>query len=314
VAVAGIVRGVADCATTPLVPATAQLGGVPSERATGIYSAAGRTALLVGMPVAGVLIAAAGAASAVLIDGISFAAAVLILAMFVPASVGQAVPSAGSMTLRSYAAELGEGLRYLRADRLLLGMAAMAVFTNLLDEALTSVLLPVWAHDRAHRAIAFGLVGGTLGLGMLAGVLAGAWLGPRLPRRLIYAAGSLVAGSPPFFALAAWASLAPVLPVVLICGLAGGALNPISGAVMFERVPPRLQARVLGAVKASAWLGIPFGSLLGGLLTETSGLTTALVTRGSVMLIATLAPCVFPSWRGLKRQPALAANVAAPPS
>jgi MFS family permease len=310
VAVAGAVRGVADCATSPLVPMTADLGAVPYERATGIYSGANRTALLVGMPAAGTLIAVIGATGVVLIDGITFGSAVLILATFVPASVGRARQPAGAISLRSYAADLTEGLQFLRADRLLLGLAISAALTNLLDQALIAVLLPVWAHDRVHRAIAIGLVGGVLGAGLLGGVMAGAWLGPRLPRRMIYAAGQLVAASPPFFALAAWASLTPVLPLVLICGVAGGVLNPISGAVMYEHIPSQLQARVLGAVKASAWLGIPFGSLLGGLLAQTTGLTPALVTSGSLMLLVTLAPFVFSSWRGLDRQPVTAAAAA----
>jgi MFS family permease len=310
VAVAGAVRGVADCATAPLVPMTADLGSVPYERATGIYSGANRIALLVGMPAAGALIAAIGASGVVLIDGVSFAAGVLILAIFVPASVGRPQRLASAMSLRSYAADLGEGLRFLRAHRLLLGLAVSAALTNLLDQALTSVLLPVWAHDRVHRAIAIGLVGGVLGVGLLGGVMAAAWLGPRLPRRMTYAVGQLIAASPPFFALAAWASLAPVLPLVLVCGVAGGVLNPISGAVMYERIPAELQARVLGAIKGTAWLGIPFGSLFGGLLAQTTGLTDALVTSGSLMLLVTLAPFVFPSWRGLDREPAPTAAAA----
>jgi predicted MFS family arabinose efflux permease len=301
---------VADCATAPLVPMTADLGSVPYERASGIYSGASRTALLVGMPAAGALIAAVGASGVVLIDGVSFAAGVVILAVFVPASVGPAQRGASAITLRSYTADLAEGLRFLRAHRLMLGLAISAALTNLFDQALTSVLLPVWAHDRVHRAIAIGLVGGVLGVGLLAGVMVSAWLAPRLPRRMVYAVGQLIAASPPFFALAAWASLSPVLPIVLVCGVAGGVLNPISGAVLYERIPSRLQARVLGAIKGTAWLGIPFGSLFGGLLAQATGLTAALVTSGSLMLLVTLAPFVFPSWRGLDREPAPAA---APP-
>ncbi len=303
VAAAGAVRGAADCATAPLVPMTADLGDVPYERASGIYSGASRTALLVGMPAAGGLIAAIGASGVVLIDGVTFAAGVVILVIFVPRSVGRAERPADAISLRNYAADLAEGLRFLRADRLMLGLAISAALTNLLDQALTSVLLPVWAHDRVHRAIAIGLVGGVLGVGLLGGVMVGAWLGPRLPRRMIYAVGQLVAASPPFFALAAWASLGPVLPLILVCGIAGGVLNPISGAAIYDRVPSRLQARVLGAVKGTAWLGIPFGSLFGGLLAQTTGLTAALVTSGSLMLVVTLAPFVFPSWRGLDRKP-----------
>jgi MFS family permease len=74
--------------------------------------------------------------------------------------------------------------------------------------------------------------------------------------------------------------------------------------VLFERVPSRLQARVLGAVKASAWVGIPFGSLVGGLLAQTAGLRGALLACGVVMLLATIPPFVFPAWRGLDRRTA----------
>ncbi|HVI37881.1 MAG TPA: MFS transporter, partial [Gaiellales bacterium] len=104
----------------------------------------------------------------------------------------------------------------------------------------------------------------------------------------------------------------PVLALCLLCGVAGGVLNPILGAVEFERIPAPLQARVLGAIKASAWLGIPFGALLGGSLTQHFGLTAALLTCGSVMLAATLAPLVFPSWRGIDRRPPTQAVSASP--
>jgi MFS family permease len=211
VAVAGAVRGLADAATTPLIPAVAEASRVPIERATGTHSAANRTALLVGMPLAGVLIAATGAASVVLVDGISFAAAAATLALSVPTFVTQTGLPSGPLRLRSYVAELAEGMRFLRADRLLLGIVAMVA-------------------------------------------------------------------------------------------------NPILGAVQFERIPVRLHARVLGAIKASAWLGIPFGSLLGGVLTQQLGLSVALLTCGSVMLVVTLAPFIFPVWRGLERPAHLGAD------
>jgi MFS family permease len=302
VAFAGAVRGVADCATTPLVPATADRGGIAYERAAGIFSGANRAAMLVGMPLAGVLIAVIGAAQVVVIDAVSFAAAVLVLAAFVPATVG--LGAARGVRWRAYGTELAEGLRFLRRDRLLLGIVTMVAVTNLLDEALTSVLLPVWAHDRVHRAAVLGLVGGTWGLGMLAGALAGAWFGPRLPRRRTFAACVLLSGAPPFFVLAAWTSLLLVLPLWFVAGALGGILNPILGAVEMERIPANLQARVLGAIKASAWVGIPFGALLGGALTQHAGLNAALLGCGVAMLLATLAPVVFPSWRGLERREA----------
>jgi MFS family permease len=301
VAVAGAVRGMADCATAPLVPVTADLAGATYERAAGLFSSANRAAMLAGMPLAGVLIVAVGPAQVVLIDAISFAAAALVLASSVPRDTGRAAETTGPLSRHDYAGELAEGMRYLRADRLLLGIVTVVAVTNLLDEALTSVLLPGWAHDRVHRAEALGWVGGAWGLGMLVGALGGAWFAHRLPRRAALTAGFVLSGSPPFFLLAGSTSLALLLPLFLLSGVLGGVLNPIMGAVEMERVPARGQARVLGAVKASAWVGIPFGSLLGGALSEQVGLSPALIACGSVMFVATFAPAVFPSWRGLER-------------
>ncbi|HEY8302255.1 MAG TPA: hypothetical protein VIG48_10175 [Jatrophihabitans sp.] len=70
----------------------------------------------------------------------------------------------------------------------------------------------------------------------------------------------------------------------------------------YERIPPALQARVLGVVKASAWLGLPLGSLAGGVLTQTVGLDAALVVCGAIMLVATAAPSVFPVWGQMDRK------------
>jgi MFS family permease len=312
VALAGAVRGIADCATTPLLPAYAKLGGVANERAIGLYSSANRAAMLMGLPLAGVLIAVIGPADVVVIDAASFAAAVLILALSARHPARPAPAERKQMSLRTYACELAEGLAFLRADRLLLGIVTLVALTNLLDEALTSVLLPVWAHDRVHRAEALGLVGGGWGLGLMIGALGGAWLGPKLPRWAMVSAGMLLSASPPFFALAASTSVPFLLAVFVTTGVLGGVLNPILGAVEIERVPPQLQARVLGAIKASAWIGVPFGSLVGGTLAGGPGLTAALGICGAAMLLVTLAPLVFPVWRGLDHAPAPAPGELAP--
>lgn len=304
VAFAGAVRGAADSATTPMIPPLARLAQWSDERAVGLYSGANRAALLIGLPLAGVLVALLGPAGTVLLDSVSFLVAAVVTAMFVPALSRPAAAGdveAGRLRLRAYLAELREGARFLRGDRLLLSLLVLVVVTNLLDQAMNAVFLPVWAHDRVHDAVAFGVVGGASGLGMLIGVLLTAWGGRRLPRWITFALCTLLASAPPFFAVAGTDAVVPVALVFFVCGVFGGVPNPIVGAVQFERVPPLLQTRVLGAMKASAYLGIPFGSLLGGLLAQAIGLTAACVAAGAVMLVVTIAPLVFPVWRGLDR-------------
>ena len=308
VAVAGAVRGAAGAATSPLVPRTAAYGGVPNERAAGLNSVAQRTGMLVGLPLAGVLIAAAGAPTVVLVNAVTFAVAALLVATAVPPAATKADAAAAAaadeqLTVRGYLSRLGDGMRFLRADRVIAGIALMVAVANLLDQALDSVFVPVWVHTRLHQPSGLGLIGGAMALGSVSGALAGTWLGPRLPRYLTYAVGFLLGGCPVFIALAFSSALPPVMVVAALGGLAGGALNPIIGAVAYERVPARLQASVLGAFRASAWIGIPFGSLLGGTLTEGIGLRVALLVTGTAMFLTTLAPFVFPSWRGMNRRP-----------
>jgi MFS family permease len=314
VAAGGACRGAADAATSPLVPRTAAFGAVPNERAAGMNSVAQRTGMLAGLPAAGVLIAAAGAPAVILIDGVTFAIAAVLVASLVPLAAiadpaakdpaAKDPAAASALTLRLYWSQLREGLRFLPTDRLLAGIALMIAVTNLLDQSLSSVFIPVWVHSRLHHAAALGLIGGASAIGLVAGALAGTWAGQRMPRRATYAIGFLLGGSPVFFALAAAGTLPPVLVVSALSGVAGGALNPIIGAVAYERVPARLQARVLGAFRSSAWIGIPFGSLLGGALTQTAGLVIALLVTGTAMLVTTLAPFFFPAWRGLDRESA----------
>jgi MFS family permease len=308
VSLAGASRGIADCGNIVLLPATAALGGVPIQRAAGLFSSVSSAALLLGAPLAGVLAASAGPATVILADGIAFAVAALLRAVFIPSGAENAHTGSGTADparpgsrrgFRGYLEDLSEGLRFLRSDRLLLAIAVMVAATNLLDQGLFAVLLPVWVRDHSYSPAALGLLTGVLSAGMLLGALAASWLGPRLPRRLVYSVGFLLSGAPSFAMLAISRTVLPVALVFVACGIAGGAINPILGAVQYERVPARHQARVLGAVKASAWVGMPFGPALAGGLATTVGLRAALMAGASVFLVLTLTPFFFPAWRQL---------------
>lgn len=312
VAVAGAVRGAGDCANMALVPATARAGQVPLERAAGLNASANRTALLLGAPIAGVLVTVTNAATVVLIDAITFAVAAIVVA----AGVRGIDPDARSASpdvdepaavrdapgvLRRYGRDLADGLRFLGRDRLLLGIVAMVAVTNLLDQGLSAVLLPVWVREQLHSAAALGVLGGAMGLGSVIGNLAGAWLGPRVSRRGLYSVGNLVGGAPRFLIVAIASTLSPVLAVSFAAEIFSGSLNPVIGATSYERIPPHMQARVLGVIRASAWVGIPFGALFAGVLADATNVRLAIAISGAAYLLTTLAPFVFPTWRQMRR-------------
>lgn len=304
VALAGSVRGAGDAARHVLVPGVGERAGIPMERAAGFYDGVNRGAMLIGAPLAGVLIGLTSAVNVLALDAASFLLSAAAIRTLVPraAEPGRAAAEDDSATGQSYLSSLREGFAHLRADRLLLGIAAMVLVTNLLDQAGGAVLIPVWAKQVAHSAVALGLLSGVFSAGAVLGNLATTWLGPRLPRRWTYAVGFLLTGGPRFFALALAATVSPLLAVFFLSGLGAGGLNPILGAVEYERVPRHLQARVLGAVGATAWAGIPVGSLAGGALAEGLGVRGALALVGAIYLVTTLAPFVFPVWRQMDRR------------
>jgi MFS family permease len=122
-------------------------------------------------------------------------------------------------------------------------------------------------------------------------------------RWITYSVGFLVGGPPLLFVLAVGGPVPVVVAVAGIAGLATGGINPILGAVQFERIPEAMLPRVLGAVKAVAWSGLPLGPLVAGALTEAVGVRTALLTFGGLYLVVAAAPFVLPSFRLMDERP-----------
>lgn len=298
----GSLRGAGDAARYVLLPGVREQAQTPMERAAGLYDGAARGASLIGAPVAGVLIGVTSAVNVLALDAASFLVSAVIVAALVPRTAQpSAIDAASAPAGGTYLRSLSEGFRFLRDDRLLLGIGVMVMVTNLVDQASGAVLQPVWAKEVVHSSVALGVIGGVFSAGAVLGNITTTWLGPRLPRRLTFGIGFLLAGSPRLLAMAAVATVSPVLVVCIFAGLGAGGINPILGAVEYERVPRHLQARVLGVLGATAWAGIPFGALAGGALTEALGIRTALVLAGAVYLVTTLAPFVLPAFREMDR-------------
>jgi predicted MFS family arabinose efflux permease len=296
VMLAGSLRGPGDAAKHAMLPVLVQQVGMPTERATGLTGAVERGASMAGAALAGGLVALVGAADALVVDAASFLVSGAILSL--------ATSAAGTRAARSterpaYLAELRSGWDFMRRDPILMGIGVMVAVTNLLDAAWSSVLVPVWARDGGHGVQAVGLLGATFGgAAILGSVLAAAW-GSRLPRRLVYVVAFVVAGVPRFVVLALDAPWTIILVVVVAGGFAAGFLNPLLGAVLFERIPEHLMGRVTSMNIAMSWSLIPFGGLLGGVLVSGLGVSPALLLVGAGYLVTTMVPAVRPRWREL---------------
>ena len=195
----------------------------------------------------------------------------------------------------------------MRKDQVLMGIGVMVAITNLLDQAWSSVLVPVWARDSGYGVAAVGLIGRrrSVAAAILGSVIAAAY-GERLPRFKIYLVGVLHRRG------AAVRRARVRLPAVGGAGggsrrraAASGFLNPILGAVLFERIPKPLMGRVSSMNIAMSWSLIPFGGLLGGIAVTAIGLSPALLAIGTAYFLTTMLPAVQPRWREIdNRHPA----------
>ncbi len=287
-----------NTARSALLPDLAEQAGMPIERATSLTQVIQRSALLVGAPLAGLLISIMGTAAVLWLDAASFFVSAAVIGLVIAAPQ----PAAGAKS-SSYFGEMREGFRFILQDRLILAIVATVMLTNFLDVTFSGVVRPVYVKQAFGEALNLGLLIGVNGGGGVIGGLIFAAIGHRLPRHAIFVAAFMLAGmqfwiyalQPPFTAL---------LAATLITSIGAGPLNPIIGAVLFERVPADMRGRIFGPVTAGAWMAMPIGMLLGGVLTESFGVFPVLIGLGVAYLVATSSMALIPVMKEMNRKAA----------
>jgi MFS family permease len=302
VAVAGALRGPGDAAKYSMTPTLATIADVPLERVTGLSSTVERTASMLGAAIAGGLVAVIGPANALVVDAVSFGVSALLLAWAIPART-RAIHSQEDTDPAPYLEQLREGWRFLRGDRVLVGITVMVALTNLLDLAWSAVLVPVWGIEHGGGAGAVGALFATFAGASAVGSLVAAAAGDRLPRYGTYLVCFLVTGLPRFVLMGLDTPLWGILGYCLVAGFASGFLNPILGAVIYERVPEHLMGRVSSLSTACCYALMPLGGLVGGFLVGGAGLGAAMLVCGAAYFVVTMLPAVDPRWRDMDKRP-----------
>jgi MFS family permease len=139
----------------------------------------------------------------------------------------------------------------------------------------------------------------------MVGSLVAAAYGTRLPRFATYVVAFAITGLPRFVLFALGVPLWAIVAMCLVGGCASGFLNPVLGAVEFERIPRALVGRVTALTSAICWSLMPLGGVLGGVLVTGIGLDPALLVVGLCYFAATMAPAFVPSFRGMDRRTAV---------
>lgn len=279
---------------------------MPIERATSATQAIQRGSRFLGAPLAGVLIAALGPTIPLWFDAATFLISAALVSLLVPFA-RRATSTASATAVRGghrYLTELREGLAFIRDDRLIRSIVLTIMVTNLI-ESVAWVGAPVYAERLYGSAVALGLMTAATGGGaMVSAILYGAF-GHRLPRR------------PTFLGSFLLLALLPPLPMTVaslaLLGFFAGPINPLLGAVQYERIPAALRGRVIGAISVGANCAMPLGVLLGGVLLDALGLRPVYTLVASLFLVCTLAMFLNPAFRALDA-PAPAVATAAQPT
>jgi MFS family permease len=290
-AAAGAARGPGDAAKGALVPQVARESGVALERLAGLNGTVSRLAGSIGPAIAGVLVAVSGPLQAVALDAGSFGIAAAVVAW----TIRNEVTAEAAAEQEPYLRRLGGAFTFLRGDRLLLQLTLMVTVTNLLDNGVMTVLLPVWARHHGGPAV-IGVLTTAVSITAMAGSIVASAVAGRMPRRATYFLCFVIGGGPRIAMLALGVPLWATIAVWAVSGLALGFVNPILSAVLYERIPARVMGRVSALTGTLGVAGTPLGGPIAGLLVGPAGLATAALVFGGVYLAATSLPARGASW------------------
>lgn len=286
-------------ARAALVPELAEMAHMPIERATSLIHIIERSARMIGAPFSGLLIALVGTENVLWLNAASFFMSAGIIAITI--QVHHPVRDEKSEASGSYFQELREGLRFIFHDKLLLAIVIMVMATNFLDAVFSGVVQPVFVKQVYGQALDLGLLISANGAGAVIGAVIFSAVGPRLPRHPVFVIG-FVMTSLKFFLYALYPPLWVALVFVVLFSMGAGPLNPIIGAVEYERVPKNMRGRVGGAISAGAWSAMPLGMLIGGVMTEQFGAHPMLLGLGVIYLITTLSMAFIPAMKEMNRR------------
>jgi hypothetical protein len=285
VAVTGAIR---SAYTTPLMVTTVPGSLLPA--ANGTLNAARSTADIAGLGLGSLLLATVAAPLALLVDGLSFvAAAVLLLRLRGAAPTAPAPLNRTARERGAWAALLGAMVR--RPD--VWCLAGIAATGGLLHAVLVwfCVHSLALAPPTVAALLATGAAGG-IGGGLAAGRIT-AWCGPRLT--VVVGVGATIAGVVPLpFAHPGPTAIAAVTNLELATAFGGVlAVTAVMAALQQVASPAGTTGRVTALAVAMLQLAGLVGLATGGIVATATSVPTAITTGAVGIVVTTVAPAMW---------------------
>ena len=252
--------------------------------AIGIDMASGNFARVIGPLGAGVFLQTLGMQAAYFTGTILFATGSL-LAFSLP----YVAPVAKTATRSGYFANLTEGLKHVRADRIIVVTLVITVVMNIFGFPYQLMVPVIGAETLKVGPLSIGILLATEGAGATVGALVIALIARPGGFTKIYTFGS-IGGLTSVLLFSLMPSYWMALPFLLITGFSMAGFATMQSIIVITSTPAEIRGRVLGVLAASIGTG-PFGALLIGGIAVGWGANNAVTTIaviGLSLLILTL--------------------------
>ncbi len=306
----GVLFGCADAVFLPAMEAFVprSVGAERLASANSLLQATLQLVAVVGPPVAGVVVAAAGTGIAFGIDAASFVIAAGIVALIgrtalraaaghgfaspaASASSAPAAPPVGALTARdaqkeSFLASLRGGLRYVLDDHGIAVMLAVSLVLNFALNGPAAVGMPWLAELRYHAGAAgLGLLAAGWAVGSLAGTLIAGNTRLERPGRILLAAIAVSGLAIGGVGLAG--SIAAAVLLFAVGGMCIGYVNIVAVSWLQARVDMAMLGRVMSLVMLVGFGISPLSMTVAGALIDANA-TALFVGAGALVVAATV--------------------------
>jgi len=253
-------------------------GTLRLSRAMALESATSNATRMIGPALGGVLLQMIGLYGVYALGAVLYAAAALLVLPVVYGTAGGGSAGGSLLTM------LGEGWRFARAQRLIVGTLAVTVIVNLWGFAYITMVPVIGERALGLSPVLIGVLMSTEGLGAVIGALLVArYDRPRQYTRIYTGSSAAFLVGVLAFALSTWFPLSLVLMLICGIGIAGFAVMQIT--IVFLAAPAAVRSRVMGLVTVAIGAG-PIGMLYVGVLADWLGAPAAVALIATQGLIA----------------------------
>lgn len=252
-----------------------------------LQSTASRVAELIGMGLAGFIVAFMGISGALFIDAATFfiCGGMLIFLKHMPETLNK-----HKMNIKNYGKDLKDGFRYIYNHKLIFYICLFAAALNMFLVPYNTLNVPFVSDTLKLGPEAIS----TMGICLTVGMLIGSMIFPKLQSKIkginLFIVSGILLGSWYFYLLAATLISSKIMIYTIIgigCFIAGvtiGLINMLVNVTFMQRVESEYLGRAAGVLSAMAMCAMPLGAFIVGGISATVSVELIYLLSGIIII------------------------------